>query len=431
MHLYVLLHKQVKFLNKTLFLILFYHPNRSRPKDRPYDKTRKDKRDSRSRDRERERERERRIAREEREAAREKEREEALARCQERQRERERLKELAKKEEERRARDRGRRGEDRGLDKPPSDRVERLLPLPADRIPPGRSSDSVSDKDRERSRRERSGERSRGGNSRKSADRHDRDIEKDRLDYAYDRERHYDRERERDRDLDRDYPVLPARVRDLDRRHDEKAYDSPYSRARHDDRVDRRYTDIDDHYNDASRDAHLPIDARDYPDEHRARRDLWDERERELLERDRELEHRRYREDSRPPQVLKPREWEADYAEHEWDRARRPLEWEARDNWEGLEHEQAQLEEEWRHYNRSLDSWAAAGEDRRRWPADWRDRERERERDRSRPRSSTSHREGKFKHNKILIDIFTIWVVEVDLLNVGIGILSSLLMGRR
>lgn len=43
-----------------------------------------------------------------------------------------------------------------------------------------------------------------------------------------------------------------------------------------------------------------------------------------------------------------------------------------------------QLDEEWRHYNRSMDNWP--NEDRRRWGGgDWRERER------SRPRSVTSH----------------------------------------
>lgn len=353
---------------------------RSRPRDRTLDKGRKDKRDSRDRDRERERERERerRIAREEREAAREKEREEALARCQERQRERERLKELAKKEEERnRLRDRNRRDE-RGLDKPSNDRVERLLPLPSDR---GGRSDGSGDKDsdRRRDRRERTPDRGR----RKSVDRHERlgsrDLSKDRLDSSY--ERGYDRSNERhyDRDRDRDYGSLAPRVRDLERRHDDKNYDSPYARSRHD---DRSYMDISDHYNDNSRDEHLPpLDNRDYPEEHR-RRELWDERD---IERDRDLEHRRYREDSRPP-ALKGRDWDSEYGEHEWDRNRRPLDWEGgRENWDSVDHEHSQLDEEWRHYNRSMDSWA--GDDRRRWPSDWRER--------SRPRSSTSHREGK------------------------------------
>lgn len=360
----------------VLIFVLFF---RSRPRDRTHDKNRKDKRDSRDRDRERERERERerRLAREEREAAREKEREEALARCQERQRERERLKELAKKEEERnRLRDRSRR-DDRGLDKPNSDRVERLLPLPTDRRSEG-SGDKDST-DRRRERRDRTPERSR----RKSVDRHEhlssRDVSKDRIDSNYERgyerssERHYDRERDRDRD----YTSLAPRIRDLDRRHE----DSPYARSRHD---DRSYMDISDHYNENSREEHIPpLDSRDYTEEHR-RREMWDERD---IDRDRDLEHRRYREDSRPP-TLKGREWDGEFAEHEWERNRRPLDWEAgRENWDSLDHEHSQIDEEWRHYNRSMDSWSA--EDRRRWPSDWRER--------SRPRSSTSHRDGKCK----------------------------------
>lgn len=225
-------------------------------------------------------------------------------------------------------------------------------------------------------------------------DRHDhltgRDLSKDRLDSSYDRS--YDRSSERhyDRDRDRDYAALPPRVRDLDRRHDDKSYDSPYARSRHD---DRNYMDISDHYNDSSRDEHLPpLDTREYPDEHRRRGELWDERE---LERDRDLEHRRYREDSRPPALKARGEWDGgvEYGgeQHEWDRerGRRPLEWDggARENWDSVEHEHAQIDEEWRHYNRSMDSWPA-GDDRRRWPADWRER--------SRPRSSTSHRDGKW-----------------------------------
>ncbi|RZC41678.1 nipped-B-like protein B, partial [Asbolus verrucosus] len=340
----------------------------ARAKDRPSDdKSRKDKRDSRDRDRERERERERRIAREEREAAREKEREEALARCQERQRERERLKELAKKEEERtRGRDRSRR-EDRGLDKPSSDRVERLLPLPEDRIPPGRkhSSDRERGDRRERDRRERTPER------RKSVER--RDIDKDRgYDRNYDRsgDRNYEREsRDHDRDRDRDYAAaIPSRMRDAERRMEDKEYDSPYDRARHE---DRRYLDIDDHYNENSRDERLALEGRDYGDERRSRRDLWDARD----ERDLDLEHRRYREDSRPPASLKGRDWDADYPEHDWDRARRPIDWEGRENWDSSDHKHL-TEEDWRLYN-----WS--NEERRRWAADWRER--------SRPRSSTSH----------------------------------------
>lgn len=286
--------------------------------------------------------------------------------------------------------DRSRR-EDRGLDKPTGDRVERLLPLPADRIPPGSSVDSTSEKDRNerRDRRERTPDRSRVS-SRKSLDRHehlDRDLDrsdKTRADHTYDRsydrsnDRHYDRDHDRDRD--RDYSALPSRVRDIERRRDDKAYDSPYARSRHE---DRRYLDIDDHYNDNSREDHLPLDAREYPDDIRVRRDMWDVRDEHELEREREIDHR-YREDSRPPPPLKPREWEADYTEHEWDRNRRGLDWETRDNWDNLDHEHPQLEEEWRHYNRSMDSWPA--DDRRRWPAEWRER--------SRPRSSTSHREG-------------------------------------
>lgn len=284
------------------------------------------------------------------------------------------MKELAKKEEERnRLRDRSRR-DDRGLDKPSGDRVERLLPLPTDR-----RSEGSGDKDsgeRRRERRDRTPERSR----RKSVDRHEHLSKDSSYERGYERssDRHYDRERDRDRD----YSSIAPRIRDLDRRHEDKAYDSPYARSRHD---DRSYMDISDHYNENSREEHLPpLETRDYPDEHR-RRELWDERD---IDRDRDLEHRRYREGSRPP-TLKGREWDGEYGEHEWERNRRPLDWEAgRENWDSLDHDHSQIEEEWRHYNRSMDSWPA--DDRRRWPSDWRER--------SRPRSSTSHRDGKTKN---------------------------------
>lgn len=199
-------------------------------------------------------------------------------------------------------------------------------------------------------------------------------MEKERMERNYDRS--YDRERDhdRDRDIERDYPAMP-RMRD-DIRELDKHYDSPYDRV-HD---DRRYMEID-HYNESARDERLPMP--EYPDDRRARRDPWDEME---MDREREqMDHRRYREEPRPSQHLKGREWPEEYAEHEWnDRNRRPVDWETRDSWDAREHEQMQLEEEWRHYNRSMDSWST--EDRRRWPADWRER--------SRPRSSTSHRDG-------------------------------------
>ncbi|KAJ8973700.1 hypothetical protein NQ317_000752 [Molorchus minor] len=351
---------------------------RSRGKDRPNDKSRKDKRDSRDRDRdrERERERERRLAREEREAAREKEREEALARCQERQRERERLKELAKKEEERRGRDRNRRS-DRGIDKP-SGRDDRMLSMSDDRLSvrKGHSTERDRSDRRDRDRHDRTPDSR--STSRKSPDRHDRldrDLDKDRnYERVYDRstDRNYDRER--DHELDRDYGNLPPRIRDGDRRLDDKDYDSPYDRARHE---DRRYLDIEDHYNESSRDDRI-MDGRDYTGDRR-RRDIWDMRDdRAELERDRDLDHRsRYgREDSRPPTGIKGREWETEYSELEWNRR---LDWESHENWDSIEHKHMS-EEDWRLYNRSMDSWPS--EERRRWGGEWRER--------SRPRNDSS-----------------------------------------
>ncbi|KAK9882545.1 hypothetical protein WA026_021892 [Henosepilachna vigintioctopunctata] len=129
----------------------------------------------------------------------------------------------------------------------------------------------------------------------------------------------------------------------------------------------------------------MAIDTRDYVDDRRSRRDLWDLRDERDLERDRGLDHHRYGRDDRHSPALKAArgEWDADYAELEWNRRQ---EWDARDGWD-LEMKHA-TEEEWRLYNasRSMDAWPA--EDRRRWPAaaDWRDG-----RDRSRPRSVASH----------------------------------------
>ncbi len=204
----------------------------------------------------------------------------------------------------------------------------------------------------------------------------ERRDEKDRgYDRSYDRssDRNYEREsRDHDRDRERDY----SRIRETERRIEDKEYDSPYDRARHE---ERRYLEMEDHYNDNSREERLPLE-REYTDDRRSRRDLWDARD----DRDLDLEHRRYaREDSRPPPSLKGRDWETDYPDHDWDRARRPIDWEGRENWDATEHKHL-TEEDWRLYN-----WSA--EDRRRWPADWRERER------SRPRSSTSHnRDGKY-----------------------------------
>lgn len=97
------------------------------------------------------------------------------------------------------------------------------------------------------------------------------------------------------------------------------------------------------------------------------------------------MEHRgRYGRDD--PSIKGRGEWEQEYSEHDWDRNRRQMEWDNRENWDNMDHKQ--IDEEWRHYNRSLDNWQ--NEDRRRWGGgggggDWRERER------SRPRSATSH----------------------------------------
>ncbi|XP_057672838.1 fl(2)d-associated complex component-like [Diorhabda carinulata] len=327
--------------------------DRSRGKDaRLSDRslTRKDiKHDSRDRDRERDREKERRLARE-REEAREKEREEALARCQERQRERERL----KKEEEQRRRDRTRR-EDRGLDKPSGDRVERLLPPLEERVPPSRKGHSSERGDRDRGRgdgrgRDRTPDRSL---TRKSPDRRGgNDMNKDRS---------YDRGHERD------YVSV----------HRDKDYDSPYDRGRQHD--DRRYLDVDvDHYDDRMYGNSL--------EDRRSRRDMWDDMA------DVEMDHRlRYGGQRDDLKSNRAGDWidhqHSDYPEHDWDRNnRRALnpDWDTRDNWDS--HKQVAaggcLEEEWRHYNRSMEAWN--NEDRRRWQQqDWRER--------SRPRSAASH----------------------------------------
>lgn len=75
-------------------------------------------------------------------------------------------------------------------------------------------------------------------------------------------------------------------------------------------------------------------------------------------------------------------DWDPEYNDHDWDRNRRQIEWDSRENWDNMDHKQ--IDEEWRHYNRSMDNWP--NEDRRRWGGgDWRERER------SRPRSVASH----------------------------------------
>lgn len=94
-----------------------------------------------------------------------------------------------------------------------------------------------------------------------------------------------------------------------------------------------------------------------------------------------QLDHRgRYgRED---PSLKGRGDWDQEYNDHDWDRNRRQMEWDSRENWDSMDHKQ--IDEEWRHYNRSMDNWP--NDDRRRWgAADWRERER------SRPRSVTSH----------------------------------------
>lgn len=112
-------------------------------------------------------------------------------------------------------------------------------------------------------------------------------------------------------------------------------------------------------------------------DDRRSRRDLWDDRTDEI--------------DHRGRYGGREQNWgdhpHGDYAEHEWgDRGgNRRSDWgDTRDNWDVDQHKQAavgSVDEEWRHYNRSMDAWN--NEDRRRWPQEWRER--------SRPRSSASH----------------------------------------
>lgn len=241
---------------------------RTRQNDRNEPKPRKDRRDSR--ERERDRERERRLARE-------KEREEALARCQERQRERERLKKLAaKEEEERRTRERSRR-DDRGLDKPSGDRA---IPINKERLPQS----SRKGHSTERDRRDRDGRRERSPNDnriiRKSSldrpERIERDLDRREYDrtYPHSTDRSYDRGRELDHERDGDY----GRLHEVDRRLDDKDYGSPYDRARIE---DRRYLDMEEHY-EPPREDHLP---RDYVDDRRSRREMWDIRDERDLER--------------------------------------------------------------------------------------------------------------------------------------------------
>lgn len=68
---------------------------------------------------------------------------------------------------------------------------------------------------------------------------------------------------------------MSSRMRDNDRRMDDKDYSSPYDRNRHD---DRRYMDMEDHYSDNPRDDRIGMD-RGYCDDRRSRRDMWDMRD--------------------------------------------------------------------------------------------------------------------------------------------------------
>lgn len=299
-------------------------------------------RDDRERQREQlreqreQRERERRIAREEREAAREKEREEALARCQERQRERERIKaeqlrkaaeeELKRKEMQlQRRRDDAR---DRGLDKPSSDRIERLLPLPADRLT-SVSRKSSMDRDRlvgrERDRRDRSPISNRSG-SRKSLDRGHGHESGPRLDHHHRKEQDYDSRDHRGSDRSdpgRDYPmrIMDEREREQSRHHriedvgKQGRYGSPYDGGRSRSHVDDRRAGYGEHYGDNSREMRLPPSLLDHhassSDEHRRGRsrerdrDHWDDHQLDR-DRDRDIESQQRRhphrgDDSRPP----------------------------------------------------------------------------------------------------------------------------------
>lgn len=146
-----------------------------------------------------------------------------------------------------------------------------------------------------------------------------------------------------------------------------------------------------EHYAEAPRDdRRVPLESREYPDDRRRRE--WDARE--VIDSELEMERRGYvREESRPPgPSLKPREnWDStEY--REWERQRRaPHEWERREEWE---QPVEALEEEWRHYNRSLESWQ--GEDRRRWPEF-------QERTRPGPKSTSSHVQGNILLKRIIL----------------------------
>lgn len=305
-------------------------------------------RDDREREREQlreQREKERRIAREEREAAREKEREEALARCQERQRERERVKaeqmrKAAEEEQKRKAMQIQRRrddGRDRGLDKPSGDRVERLLPLPSDRLPAGSRRSSI-DRDRlggrDRDRRDRSPIRNRSA-GRKSLDRHDGvsrlDHHHNRKDADFESRDHRGSDRS---DSGRDYPMRLMDDRDQGRHHriddvgKQGRYGSPYDGGRSRSHVDdRRAPGYGDQgcYGDNTREMRLPPSLLDHhsnnsgSDDNRRHsrerdRDHWDERDQRdqqthrdqhLLERDVDP-HRRYNRDDQSRPTIQP-----------------------------------------------------------------------------------------------------------------------------
>lgn len=256
--------------------------------------------------------------------------------------------------------------------------MERLLPLPEDRLPPNRKTLSTERERNDRRDRDRRDRTPDSRINRKTPDRHDRldrELDKDR---SFDR--NYDRstsDRPYDREHDREYSSISSR----------KDYDSPYGRVTD----DRRFVDLDDHYNDSSRDDRLPIE-REYSDDRRSRRDLWE---------DRDLDRSFGRDGSRPPP--KNREWvDTEYPEHDWDRntnRRQQMDWENRDNWDNMEHKHNINEDDWRHYNRPIENNWPSEERNRRWPADWRER--------SRPKSVTStHNRDGLLYRCILILFF-------------------------
>lgn len=162
--------------------------------------------------------------------------------------------------------------------------MERLLPLPEDRVPPAKKRSS------DRDRRDRRGDRT--PDRRKSAERRDNDKDQRSYDRNYDSrsttDRTYDSSREtREYDREREYAAaLAIRIRETERRVvDDKDYDSPYDKMSSHDERSRYNMDIDEptHYNENSRgdDRHLLESVGgsgrgEYGEERRSRRDLWD-----------------------------------------------------------------------------------------------------------------------------------------------------------